>query len=161
MVEALRLTGCARVHASDIVDRGAEQDEVLDFLSAQMPKLERPPDLICTNPPFGQGGRLATAFIETGLARIRQHRGLLLALLLPCDFDSAKTRARYFGDCPDFVAKIVLTHRIIWFERTDGKRAAPKENTAWFLWAHTPLRVRHPPVILYAPADIRELRFVR
>jgi hypothetical protein len=150
MVETLRLAG-ARVYATDIVDREAGQDEVLDFLSAQSPKLERPPDLICTNPPFGQGGRLATAFIEAGLSRIRQHRGFL-ALLLPCDFDSAKTRARYFGDCPDFVGKIVMRQRVVWFQRNDGIRAAPKENSAWFLWARSPLRVRRPPIILYAPA---------
>jgi hypothetical protein len=150
MVEALRQR-CARVYASDIVDYSAGQDEVLDFLSAQAPKLERPPDLIGTNPPFGQGGRLATAFIEAGLRRI----GVCgyLALLLPCDFDSAKTRARYFGDCPHFVGKIVLTRRIVWFNRNDGVREAPKENSAWFLWARSPLRVRHQPVILYAPAN--------
>jgi hypothetical protein len=152
MAEALRAECCARVHASDIVDRGAGQDEVLDFLSAQMPKLERPPDLICPNPPFGQGGRLATAFIEAGLSRIRQHRGFL-ALLLPCDFDSAKTRARYFGDCPDFIGKIVLTRRIVWFQRSDGIREAPKENSAWFLWERSPLRVRRAPVIMYAPGN--------
>jgi predicted RNA methylase len=53
MAEALRLAGCARVYCTDIIDRGTGQDETLDFLSAQAPKLERPPDLICTNPPFG------------------------------------------------------------------------------------------------------------
>src|SRR5262249_35684246 len=82
------------------------------------------------------------------------------ALLLPYDFDSAKTRARYFGDCPHFVAKIALTKRIVWFERNDGIREAPKENSAWFLWQRSPLRLRHPPVILYAPANAaRELPY--
>jgi hypothetical protein len=152
MAETLRLAGCARVYTSDIVDRRDGQDEVLDFVSAQMPKLERLPDLIITNPPFGQRGRLATAFIKAGLTHIRQHGGIL-ALLLPCDFDSAKTRARYFGECQDFVGKIVLRRRVVWFERTDGTREAPKENSAWFLWARSPLRIRHPPVILYAPAN--------
>jgi hypothetical protein len=150
MAEALRLQGCARVYTSDIVDRGTGQDEVLDFLSAQMPNLERPPDAIITNPPFGQGGRLATAFIDVGLTRIRRHGGLL-ALLLPIDFHSAKTRARYFGDCPDFVAKIVLRKRIVWFQRDDGVLEAPKENSAWFLWQRSLLRTHHPPIILYAP----------
>ena len=149
MVQALRLAGCARVYATDIVDRG-EQDEVLDFLSAQTPKLERPTDLICTNPPFGHGGRLATAFIEEGLRRMGD-RGIL-ALLLPCDFDSAKTRVRYFGDCPDFVAKIVLRQRVVWFKRDDGIREAPRENSAWFLWQRSPIRIHHPPAILYSPA---------
>jgi hypothetical protein len=150
MVEALRAAGCTRVYATDIVDRGAGQDEVLDFLSAQSPKLERPPDLICTNSPFGQSGRLATVFIEVRLSRIRRHRGFL-ALLLSCDFDSAKTRASYFGNCPDIVGKILLTRRIVWFPRDDGIREAPRENSAWFLWARSPLRLRYAPVILYAP----------
>jgi predicted RNA methylase len=56
MAEALRLQGCARVYCTDIVERGAGQDQTFDFVSAQMPGLERPPDLICTNPPFGKGG---------------------------------------------------------------------------------------------------------
>jgi hypothetical protein len=149
MAEALRLAGCASVYTSDIVDRGNGQDEVLDFLSAQIPKLAHF-DLFATNPPFGQGGRLATAFIEAGLRRLPI--GGTLALLLPCDFDSAKTRAHYFRDCPHFIGKIVLTQRVVWFERNDGVREAPKENSAWFLWVHSPLRVRRPPVILYAPA---------
>jgi hypothetical protein len=150
MGEALRSAGCAVVHMSDIANYGNGQDEVLDFLSAQAPKLKRPPDLICTNPPYGQSGKLATAFVEAGLSRIRKHGGML-ALLLPCDFDSAKTRARYFGDCPEFVAKIVLRKRITWFERKDGVREAPKENHAWWLWQKRLLRVRHAPVILYSP----------
>jgi hypothetical protein len=149
MAAALRRQGCARVYASDIVDRGNGQDEALDFLSAQSPKLRF--DLVCTNPPFGKRGKLATAFIEVGLQRL-ENPGLL-ALLLPCDFDSAKTRARWFGDCPHFVAKIVLRKRVIWFQRTDGKREAPRENSAWFLWQRSPPHLRHPPVILYAPAN--------
>ena len=152
MAGALRLAGCTRVHCSDIANYGAGQDEVLDFLSAQTPtKLERPPDLICTNPPFGQSGKLATAFIEVGLARIRQHG--ILALLLPCDFDSAKTRSNYFGDCQDFIGKVVLRRRVVWYPRTDGIREAPKENTAWFLWQYSPLQIRRFPVILYAPVN--------
>jgi hypothetical protein len=149
MAEALRQAGCAHVHTSDIVDHGNGQDEVLDFLSVQEPKISRF-DLIVTNPPFGQGGRLATAFIDAGLTRVRQHGGIL-ALLLPCDFDSAKTRARYFGDCPEFVGKIVLRQRVVWFQRSDGIREAPKENSAWFIWQRNLLRVRRPPIILYAP----------
>jgi hypothetical protein len=139
MVEAPRQR-CDRVYASDIVDYSAGQGEVLDFLSMQAPKLEWPPHLICTNPPFGQSGKLATAFIVTGLQRI----GIcgLLALLLPSDFDSAKGRARHFSECPEFVGKIVLRERVVWFKRHDGIREAPRENSAWFLWARSPLRQR-------------------
>jgi hypothetical protein len=154
---ALRSAGAACVYASDIVDYGSGQDEVLDFLSAQNPKLERF-DAIVTNPPFGPGGTLATAFIEVGLRRLGPNG--LLALLLPADFDSAKTRARIFGDHPWFAAKIALTRRIVWFERDDGIREAPKENHAWFLWQRSPLRARRGPVILYAPAAAeRELPY--
>jgi hypothetical protein len=152
MAEALRQHGCARVYATDIVDRGNGQDEVLDFLSAQRPKIEHF-DLAASNPPFGQGGRLAVAIIEAGLRRLPI--GGILALLLPCDFDSAKTRARHFRDCPHFVGKIVLTRRIVWFQRNDGVREAPKENSAWFLWQRSPLRLRRSPIILYAPDDGR------
>src|SRR5262249_36731887 len=66
MVEALRRYGC--IYTSDIADTGA-QHEVFDFLSARSPELERF-DAIITNPPFGQGGKLATAFIEAGLKRL-------------------------------------------------------------------------------------------
>src|SRR5262249_49162344 len=124
MVEALQ-QHCVRVYASDIVDYGRGQDEVLDFLSDQAPKLGWPPHLICTNPGFGQGGRAAVAFIEAGLRRLPV--GAMLALLLPCDFDSGKTRPRYFGDCPHFIGKIVLRRRVVWFKNPDPKKENPKE----------------------------------
>jgi hypothetical protein len=47
----------------------------------------------------------------------------------------------------------VLTRRIVWFERTDNVREAPKENSAWFCWAYSPLRAHRPPIILYAPCE--------
>jgi hypothetical protein len=150
MAEALRLAGCARVYASDIIGRGAGQDETLDFLSGREPKVPHYDGMI-TNPPFGPRGTLAVAFIEAGLRRIR-HGGGLLALVLPVDFDSAKSRAPLFGDCPEFAAKIILRRRIIWFERNDGVVEAPKENHAWYIWEpRSLLRVRRPPVTLYAP----------
>jgi hypothetical protein len=76
--------------------------------------------------------------------------GGLLALLLPADFDCAARRRALFADCPAFRAKIVLTRRITWFERADRRRAAPKENHAWFIWEWTMLR-GGPPLVLYAP----------
>src|SRR5262249_16953510 len=53
---ALRDAGCKCVFATDIVDHGSPQDDVLDFLSGETPApLLDPIDLICTNPPFGRG----------------------------------------------------------------------------------------------------------
>ena len=88
MVAAMRAAGCARVYATDIVDRGNGQDGVFDFLSAGNPEELPRCELFATNPPFGNGGRTAVAFIEAGLRRLPV--GGTLALLLPCDFDSAK-----------------------------------------------------------------------
>jgi hypothetical protein len=148
MADALKAAGAAMVYCTDTADYGYPLDEKLDFVSARNPKLPPPYDVV-TNPPFGLRGKLAEAFIAAGLRRIS--RGGILALLLPADFDAAKTRVAFFRDCPCFVGKIVLTLRIVWFERTDGIREAPKENSAWFLWSRDVLRVHRHPIILYAP----------
>jgi len=94
---------------------------------------------------------LAESFIETGLKHLA-HGVSLLALLLPVDFDSAGRRRQFFAECPWFAAKIPLTRRIVWFPRSDGIRAAPKENHAWFIWQRTLLKTRTSPLVLYAPA---------
>jgi len=102
--------------------------------------------------------RLAEEFIEVGLRRLPP--GGFLALLLPVDFDAAKSRRHLFADNPQFLAKIILTRRIVWFERSDGTREAPKENHAWFLFqrpglnGHAPTILRPAtlnPIIRYAP----------
>jgi hypothetical protein len=138
LAEALRAAGAAHVHCTDIATG-------TDFLVAHGPPHF---DMIATNPPYGERGALAEAFIETGLSHLVSG-GRTLALLLPVDFDSAKRRARFFRDCPYFTAKIILTRRIVWFARTDGKREAPKENHGWFLWSRSLLRCL--PATLYAP----------
>ena len=98
----------AEVFTSDIAPEGYPLDAVHDFLCPHDPVDLRPYDLIITNPPFGKRGKLAVAFIAAGLRRLRPGGGL--CLLLPADFDSAKTRMRFFGACPLFVAKVVLTN---------------------------------------------------
>jgi hypothetical protein len=149
MAQSLLILGCARVFTSDIVDYGNKQDAVFDFLSAGEPERLPRCNLLATNPPFGKSGRTAVAFIEAGLRRLPI--GGTLALLLPCDFDSGKTRTHLFRDCPHFVGKIVLTQRVVWFLRNDGKKEAPRENSAWFIWQRNPLLTPRPPVLLYAP----------
>ena len=153
MAEALKCAG-AKVHASDIADRGyAGLDELLDFTSLRNPKLQPIDPRIITNPPYAYSGershRLAARFVEAGLHHIDRYGRGLLALLLPFGFDSITTRRHLFADCADFAAKIVLTERIVWFERADDKREDPKEHHAWFLWAR-PRQFEHP-IILYAP----------
>ena len=134
MAEALKAAGAARVYCTDIVRRGYPLDSVFDFTAEGNPPRMPRIDTITTNPAYGQGNRLAVKFIEAGLQRIAD-RGTL-ALLLPVDFDSAKTRSHLFRDNPYFAGKVVLTRRIVWFPRGDGEKAAPKENHAWFIWRH-------------------------
>jgi hypothetical protein len=100
MAEALKAAGAARVYCTDIVRRDYPLDGLFDFTSAGKPRNLPSIDLIVTNPTYGQGNRLAVKFIESGLRRIT-NRGTL-ALLLPIDFDSAKTRSHLFRDCPHF-----------------------------------------------------------
>jgi hypothetical protein len=148
MAEALAAAGAAEVYCTDIARYGYPLDETFDFLSAQNPKLPRF-DGIVTNPAYGNKNALSVAFTKLGLERIRP--GGFLALLLMNDIDSGVTRTALFRDHPHFVAKIVLTKRVIWFKRSDGEREGPKENHAWFIWQRPLLHVRRPPLILYAP----------
>jgi hypothetical protein len=146
MSDALIAAG-ARVYSTDIEDRGYNGlDGLFDFTTSA--QFANSFDGIITNPPFGPRGKLAEAFIETGL---RCMGSGFLALLLPADFDSAKTRARLFGNCPQFAAKIVLTRRIKWFEHSSKPNRQPKENSAWFLWGNTTLQTHPITVIRYAP----------
>jgi len=135
LVTVLRDSG-ARVVASDITNHGFPLDTMLDFTTGQVPPA--PFEIIVTNPPGGPRNTTAEAFIATGLKHLT-HGVSLLALLLPW-----------------FAAKIVLTRRIVWFPRTDGVRAAPKENHAWFVWQRTALKTRTPPLMLYAPVPSAE-----
>jgi hypothetical protein len=150
MSEVLKAAG-AIVHSTDIEDYGyAGLDGLADFTSFN--RIEFCLDAVITNPPFGLRGKLAEAFIETGLTLVGAG---FMALLLPADFDSAKTRRHLFGDCPRFAGKIVLIRRIKWFNQP-GKNKCPKENSAWFLRGDVCLKSHPAPVICYAPSGARE-----
>ena len=155
---ALVLAKVARVHCSDIApERVAwECAAVHDFTTATLPRGWQGRvnfDAIVTNPPFGSRGKLAEAFIRAGLKHIERGEARALALLLPADFDSAATRARLFGYCGLFRAKLILTKRIVWFEREDGEREAPKENHAWYIWERSLLRRTGAPLLLHQHQD--------
>lgn len=99
---------------------------------------------IVTNPPYD----LAEEFCAHALKLTAPVKGFV-AMLLRVDFDSAKTRAHLFRDCPAFAKKIVLTKRIAWFVEADGKpKASPSYNHCWMLWNHDHVG---PPTIAYAP----------
>jgi hypothetical protein len=152
MSEALKAAGCARVYSTDVVVNGyAGQDGVMDFLSGCTPSGLPHCDGAISNPPYGPRGKVAEAFIERCLQLLMVGYTDLAALLLPHDFDSAKTRARLFGDCPYFAGKITLRRRVRWFEHPDQPRRSPKENTDWFLFERKLHNERRPPFIFYAP----------
>jgi hypothetical protein len=131
MADALRCAGF-QVTATDIATG-------VDFLECDV----LPSDAIqaiVTNPPYSD----AQAFIEHALELTRPVGGVV-AVLLRCDFDHAKGRRHLFADCRVFAKKLILTKRVVWFDRPG---AAPSFNHAWFLfdWQHT-----GRPTIEYAP----------
>jgi hypothetical protein len=156
MAEALKGAG-AEVYATDIEDRGYEHlDGLVDFtrsaqlefqLDARFNGAAEDFDAVVTNPPLGHRGQLGVSFIEIGLVQMNSG---FMAMLLPADFDSAKTRRGLFGHCSKFVGKIILTRRIKWFDMP-GKNKSPKENSAWFLWGKVPWRTSSKSTIRYAP----------
>jgi hypothetical protein len=131
MVRALSAHG-ATVYASDVAGYGGCQDEVIDFLADREPRITDFTHII-TNPPGGIGNWTAFKFDRRGLELAAKYDATL-ALLLPADFDSGATRRPFFVD--RLSANIVLTKRIVWFDRHDEKKAAPKENHRWFIWRH-------------------------
>ena len=152
MAEALKAAG-ATVYCSDVESRGLPLDALIDFtLASTAPNGFNGTIRIISNPAFGRQGKIAERFIEAGLRLIGG--GGFLALLLAADFDSGKTRARFFRDCPLFAGKIVLTRRIVWFANPDPKRERPKENHCWFLWA-SPFKISKR--WLYRPRTLNRL----
>jgi len=83
-------------------------------------------DAIITNPPYA----LAQEFIQHAL-RLTQPKQGFVAMLLRCDYDHAKSRAKLFAWHKGFAKKLVLTKRIRWIE---GSKGSPSFNHAWFIW---------------------------
>lgn len=81
---------------------------------------------VVTNPPYNQAAQFVTHALD-----LMRPGGGIVAMLLRTDFDHAKTRRHLFADHPAFAKKIVLTKRIVWFDRPG---AAPSFNHAWFVW---------------------------
>ena len=103
---------------------------------------------IVTNPPFGNRGSLAERFIAVGLQQIAEYG--FMALLLPADFDSAKTRTRFFASRRGSELANHTTRLVRMILPAKCGQPDPKENNAWFLWSRNVIRGR-PPIVLYAP----------
>ena len=107
-----------KVHGTDIQD---DQDFLATHIHGRY-------DAIITNPPFKQSKQ----FIEHALDLMQSTNGFV-AMLLPSDYDHAKTRQHLFKNCPQFSKRLVLTRRIVWFERDDGTDN-PSGNHSWWMW---------------------------
>jgi hypothetical protein len=128
-------------YASDLVtDFGVSGQDFLKTTELPLPGI----NAIVTNPPFN---RAAEAFIRHGL-KLLEPVGGFMAMLLPVDFDSGKTRRDMFADCEAYSKKLILTSRITWFEPPPGaKKKSPSANHAWFCWDYT--SVGNLPTIEY------------
>jgi hypothetical protein len=135
-----------QIEGSDIAPDAIHVHGPLDYLVA-VPGTVRN---IITNPPYGNGGRLAVTFIKKALMDTEVPRGKV-AMLLRVDFDSAHGRRELFGDHPAFKAKYVLTRRIRW-ANLEQKASGPTENHAWFVWDWMP-RFSTVPALRYLPME--------
>lgn len=127
MVDALSKAGFSVV--------GQDLQDGADFLKRDYADVF---DAIVTNPPYNQ----AAQFVEHAL-KLMEPKGGVVAMLLRTDFDHAKTRRHLFADHRAFETKIVLTKRIVWFDRPG---AAPSFNHAWFVWDWSKSLARRPVI---------------
>lgn len=137
-----------RVHASDLVDRGVLKAGRhvrygLDFLT--MAESSRPAGLrvIITNPPFGQQGKLAAAFIRRALQLVPPDDGMVV-MFLPHDFDCGVTRLELLEVEP-FCLKVTMMFRP---NLVADRRAGGRNNFDWYVWDRAHVGPR--PLIRYA-----------
>ena len=140
------------VVSSDIADRGFGTPGV-DFLACrEVPAGCRS---LVTNPPYGDSGlhagqsRSLTAmlgFLRHALMLTAAVQGQL-ALLVRLQWIAGQRVAAVMSGAP-FSAVVVLTHRILWFERGEDTKPA-QHHHAWVVFdhAHPP---GQPPALLYA-----------
>lgn len=128
---------CAGGKIANYVDAHYASDLVTDFGTPGVDFLEQEDvpnncNAIITNPPFG---RNAERFIRHSLKLLEKGQLQFVAMLLPVDFDSGKTRYDMFAGSAFFYRKLVLTSRIVWFANPDKKKENPSTNHAWFVWS--------------------------
>lgn len=125
------LAGRFEVVSSDLVDRGCADWVQLDFLKAEAPPGGRAVGAIVTNPPYGERGLMARAFVCRALALTRETRGQV-AMFLRNEWDCAVTWRELYEIQP-LALKIVCLKRPYWAERQAGD-SGPRHNFAWFVW---------------------------
>ena len=110
MVEALQ------AHSTNII---ATSDNFFD--------LEHDAFSIITNPPFSKAEDFCYHALDNTV-----RLGGKVAMLLPVNFDTAKSRHRLFKGQP-FKIKYILTERIRW-ANLEQKKNGPSTNHCWMVW---------------------------
>ena len=127
-----------RVVATDICAKYSDDGFSRDFTDPQVlaafVRADRPITIV-TNPPYGHQGKLAERFVRLAIDITQFNHGRV-AMLLPVDWDAAKTRHDLFEDFHGHVTKITLTDRIRWTNLPQSK-SGPSQNHAWFIWDHS------------------------
>ncbi len=145
MADILRVCSrAASVTTSDIVDYKRRHDFIWDFTLPTNNPFEpngEPFGAIVTNPPFGNGNRLAAKFCRLALQRCNG----IVAMLCTAKFDFGNTRTDLFRDNPRFHCKISLIDRIRWFDH-DGSEDGTEDH-AWYVWR--PVDVPYTPPVIY------------
>lgn len=140
IVNVLSRQGYCKLLATDVDGKFMGPLSAIDFLGPVAHGLPRrffgttESLTIITNPPYGQGGALARAFVERAILLTVEGRGRVI-MLLPNEWDSAPKRQHLFEDFPAFVGKYTLTKRIRWTNLPQSKNG-PSQNHAWFVWDH-------------------------
>jgi hypothetical protein len=95
---------------------------------------------IITNPPYGDE-------IDKFMERVQfwVKKGVHCSLLARNELDSAKCRAKFFRDCPNFLEKRVLLWRPRWVADSTG---SPRHNYSWYTWG--PNWDNNPPRLTYS-----------
>lgn len=129
------------VYATDIAPDN-DTVESLDFFSVSSIPYSSCVDIV-TNPPFD----IAPEFVRHALQLISAHDQGRVWMLLPYDWDAAKTRRDLFlnkGPVP-FMGRIQFNRRPYWIGK-DESTSSPRKNFAWFGWATD---WKGPPVVEY------------
>lgn len=123
--KVLESFGCD-VKSSDIVYRGYEPTEIIDFLKVEKDVRAVPRDII-TNPPY----KYAKEFVEKALEISMS--GIKIAMLLKLTFLEGKGRAELFKKCPP-CRVYVFSSRINCGKNGNFENCQSAVAYAWYVW---------------------------
>lgn len=118
-----------KVKSSDLIDRGYEQTEIIDFLDVSNEEVKKdvPRDII-TNPPY----KYAKEFVEKALAVSMD--GAKIAMLLKLTFLEGKNRKELFDNCKPARIYVFRSRIDCWKNGIEPEKPQKAVCYAWFVW---------------------------